>query len=269
MSAENPASPRPPQLSFERHEVKYLVDDSQRQALNRTLQAYLRPDEHGPATNRSVYYDTPSLVLARRSAEHPRYKEKIRIRSYGCPREDAPVFVELKKKCAGIVYKRRCQLALTDAKLLLAGSLPPSTQIERELAYAAGRYEGLTPMVYLAYDREAFYGIQDRGLRLTLDRCVRMRWQEPRLDGPDAGTQILPDGLSILEVKALGCMPFWLVRALAKITARPASWSKYATACRLHLAQEPCAIASDGRQAKGDITGHTQSERLLSLPSIA
>ena len=49
-------------------------------------------------------YETKYLL----DAEHPAYREKIRTRCYGTPHPFDPVFVELKKKCDGVVYKRRC-----------------------------------------------------------------------------------------------------------------------------------------------------------------
>lgn len=99
------------QLVFKRYETEYLLDAGQRAALEGVLAERMVPDEHGPSTVRNVYYDTPTALLARRSAEHPAYKEKIRTRCYGAPHPFDPVFVELKKKCDGVVYKRRCELA--------------------------------------------------------------------------------------------------------------------------------------------------------------
>lgn len=96
-------------------------------------------------------YETKYLL----DAEHPAYKEKIRTRCYGTPHPFDPVFVELKKKCDGVVYKRRCELAPADAGELLAGRGRPQSQVERELDWTCRRCEGLAPCVYLAYDRAA------------------------------------------------------------------------------------------------------------------
>lgn len=48
-------------------------------------------------------YETKYLL----DAEHLAYKEKTRTCRYGTPHPFDPVFVELKKKCDGVVYKRR------------------------------------------------------------------------------------------------------------------------------------------------------------------
>ncbi len=224
-----------PQLTFERREVKYLLTDAERAELLARVSSHLVGDEHGASTVRSLYYDTPTLILARRSSEHPAYKEKLRLRAYGMPAPEETVFVELKKKCDGVVYKRRSTRSLAEAQGLLAGNVAAKGQIERELACAAGRYEGLAPACYLAYDREALYERGNRDLRLTFDRRVRMSWEAPRLDAELYGgaEQILDEGISILEIKTSRAMPLWLTQAMGELNLRQASWSKYGTAAKL------------------------------------
>ncbi len=221
------------QLVFKRKEIKFLLSGSQRAALEEVLAARMVPDEHGASTVRNVYYDTPTALLARRSAEHPAYKEKLRTRCYGVPHPYDPVFVELKKKCDGIVYKRRCSLPAADAAELLAGRGRPINQIEREIDWTCRRYEGLRPTAYLAYDRVAYFDPDDRDLRVTFDENVRVRWDDVRLSGPDSGSRVLDEGLSILEVKTSKAMPIWLVRYLEGIGAQKTSFSKYGRAWEL------------------------------------
>lgn len=221
------------QLVFKRYETKYLLDAGQRAALEGVLAGRMVPDEHGPSTVRNVYYDTPTALLARRSAEHPAYKEKVRTRCYGAPHPFDPVFVELKKKCDGVVYKRRCELAPADARELLAGRGRPQTQIERELDWTCRRYEGLAPCAYLAYDRVAYFGAHDRDLRATIDSAPRARWDDVRLTGPDEGEPLLPEGTAILEVKTSQAIPLWLVRTLESLGVAKTSFSKYGHAWEL------------------------------------
>ena len=221
------------QLVFKRYETKFLLDAEQRLALEEVVAANMLPDAHGPSTVRNVYYDTSTALLARRSAEHPLYKEKVRTRCYGAPHPFDPVFVELKKKCDGVVYKRRCELAPADAEELLCGRGRPQTQIERELDWTCRRYEGLRPCAYLAYDRVAYFGRDDADLRLTFDQGVRVRWDDVRLGGPDRGCPVFPDGVSILEVKTAQAFPLWLARYLSAAGIRKRSVSKYGRAWEL------------------------------------
>lgn len=69
-------------------------------------------DEYGKHTISNIYFDTGNFELIRHSIEKPVYKEKLRLRAYGQVTEKSRVFVELKKKYDGIVYKRRAELSL-------------------------------------------------------------------------------------------------------------------------------------------------------------
>lgn len=253
MTHVNPAAATPaasaPQLTFRRTEAKYLLAPEQRSELAQLISERMTPDEHGPATVRNVYFDTPTALLARRSAERPAYKEKIRTRCYGAPAPGEPVFLELKKKCDGVVYKRRVRVLPSRATALLAGTSEPRTQIEREIAFAASRYEGLGPMAYLAYDREAFFSPHDRDFRMTLDADVRVRWNNARLDGPDTGQLVLARGISILEVKTGCAMPLWLCRWLSERGICRASVSKYGRAWQLRGVDELLPHASPSAAA--------------------
>ena len=104
---------------FKRHELKYLVSTEQREFIESEFARYMIPDEHGESTICNIYYDTPDFRLIRRSLERPVYKEKLRLRSYGTASKDEKVFLELKKKYKGIVYKRRILLNCDDAQEIL------------------------------------------------------------------------------------------------------------------------------------------------------
>ena len=81
------------------------------------------PDEHGESTICNIYYDTADYRLIRASLEKPAYKEKLRLRSYGVTEPGGEVFLELKKKYKGIVYKRRITLPEDAAGNLLPDAL--------------------------------------------------------------------------------------------------------------------------------------------------
>ena len=109
---------------FQRHEVKYLVDSRQRALIEQAFRMYMAPDPHGESTICNVYYDTPDYRLIRHSLEKPVYKEKLRMRSYGTVSDRDTVFLELKKKYRGVVYKRRIQLPQWQAEAYMAGRMP-------------------------------------------------------------------------------------------------------------------------------------------------
>lgn len=100
------------QMIFKRCEIKYMLDITQAELLKNQMKQYMTADEHGVSTICSLYFDTPDYLLIQRSMEHPVYKEKLRLRSYGTADKDTTVFVELKKKYESVVYKRR--IAMTE-----------------------------------------------------------------------------------------------------------------------------------------------------------
>ena len=217
---------------FRRRELKFLVDQQQRQSLELLLQEKMVPDKHGRNTICNLYYDTPDYRLIRRSLEKPVYKEKLRLRSYGVVTEDTDVFLEMKKKYKGVVYKRRVGVSEEEAKAFmerLAG-LPKDNQIAREMIYFRDFYESLAPRVYLCYEREAWYDPVDSGFRMTLDRNICYRTTDLSLALPCGGKKILPDHMSLLEVKASGGIPMWLTEHLSRNHIHKQSFSKYGRA---------------------------------------
>lgn len=156
------------QYSFERREEKYFLTPVQYEALLTPLRQHMHADEHEQYTICSLYCDTPDWQLIRTSLEKPYYKEKLRVRSYGTPTPDGRVFVELKKKVGGIVYKRRIALPAARADAFLRGEVSVPGQIAREISWFQRMY-GAQPRVLIAYDRTAFAGVMEPGLRVTFD----------------------------------------------------------------------------------------------------
>ncbi|MBQ3842372.1 MAG: polyphosphate polymerase domain-containing protein [Ruminiclostridium sp.] len=218
--------------TFKRAEIKFLVTASQRAMLEKAFAQRMIPDEHGESTICNIYCDTPDFRLIRRSLEKPVYKEKFRIRSYGRVKEDGKVFMELKKKYDGIVYKRRISLTQADAVDYINGceALPKDGQIEREIDYFVKFYGGLVPAMYICYDRSAYFCEEDPGLRVTFDRNILWRTENVSLTSRPSGRQILKPGQSLMEIKCAGAIPMWLVELLSKGGIRQISFSKYGTA---------------------------------------
>ena len=103
-------------------------------------------------------------------------RSELRLRSYGRPGAGDAVFVELKKKYQGIVYKRRVEMPLYAAQAWLGGQgAAPDGQIGREIAYTLAQYDGLAPAMFIAYDRVALYDKEDAALRVTFDSRLLFR----------------------------------------------------------------------------------------------
>lgn len=103
------------QAVFKRYEIKYLITREQKEAILAAMAPHMSLDQYGKSTIRNIYFDTDDYILARHSIAKPDFKEKLRIRSYKKADERSEVFVELKRKCDHIVYKRRIALPEEDA----------------------------------------------------------------------------------------------------------------------------------------------------------
>ena len=218
------------EMIFERKEIKYLLSREQAEAFRALAASHLEPDMYGKSLLLSLYFDTPDQKLISRSLQHPLYKEKLRLRSYGIPEEDTTVFLELKKKYAGIVYKRRIALPYRDVKAWIRreGKLPEG-QIGKEIEYFRSRYEGLMPKACITYEREAFTSPADPDLRITFDTEVRGRESDLALDSEPWGKDLIQEDQVLLEIKAANAYPLWLVRILSALELYRISFSKYGT----------------------------------------
>jgi len=222
------ASLSPGMAVFERQEKKYLLNQEQLTCFTQRAGSRLCTDQYGLHSIYNIYYDTDQFDLVRASIEKPPYKEKLRLRSYGIPRPQDTVYVELKKKAFGTVYKRRIPLRLTEAERYLNHGIHPedSSQILQEIDYFLQFYHP-APQLWLGYDRVAYFGTEDEELRLTVDQRIRSRWDSLQLGAGDGGALLLPDGQCLMEIKTPGALPLWLARLLCELSIYPASFSKY------------------------------------------
>lgn len=223
---------------FQRYEYKYLLDDNQYNLVLRTLaQRDVVEDDYGKTTICNLYFDTPDYALIRRSLAKPVYKEKLRIRTYGTATSDCSVFVEIKKKYDGIVYKRRIVTDFASAENFCRGKpLVAVGQICNEINYFANFYPDLLPRMYLSYDRCAYFG--SGGLRITFDDHILWRNYDLDLRKKPYGDEILQQGQHLMEVKVCGAMPLWLAKFLSANGIFRTGFSKYG---RAYLAvASPC-----------------------------
>lgn len=217
---------------FQRYELKYLLTVQQKEAVLETMAPYMSMDEYGRTTIRNIYFDTDNYRLARHSIERPAYKEKLRIRSYSKAAPDSTVFVELKRKYDAIVYKRRMPLAEAEAMDWVSGQMhcKAHNQISREIDYFLTYYETLHPVVFLSYEREAFYAMDGSDFRVTFDDHILCRREEMSLEADVWGTPLLPEGKTLMEIKCSGGIPLWMTHILSHKRIYKTSFSKYGAA---------------------------------------
>lgn len=213
---------------FRRKETKYLLSKKKYDELIKELKKYLKKDKYYESTICNVYFDTENYDLIINSINKPKYKEKVRIRSYNIPSLEDTIFLELKKKYDGIVGKRRISIKLKDFySFLKTGNLINNDiQIKSEIEYYFRKYE-LKPKLYLAYDRLSYYSKDNKDFRITFDRNLRSREEDMNLELGDSGKLYFKEDTYIMETKVLGAYPIWFTEILSKLKIYPISFSKY------------------------------------------
>ena len=171
-----------PIVVMKRYEMKYMMNPEQTAYFKEKVKGHMEIDSFGLSSIASLYYDTPNYRLIRTSVEKPEFKEKVRLRSYGIATEDSPVYLELKRKAYGIVYKRRVQttIPLVHKFFNYEGDICAGGQINREITAFRDYYQTLVPACLIIYDRIAYFE-PDGDLRLTIDHNPRYRYDDLNL----------------------------------------------------------------------------------------
>lgn len=222
---------------FNRVEQKYLLSQEDFDVLLPLLNQHMNPDAYNADGKgyliSNLYFDTSSDELIIKSLEKPVYKEKLRLRSYGQVKDfSETVYLEIKKKFDGVVYKRRTQLTLRQAYDFIQGRDIPrddekiNYQVLEEIKNMMLRYE-LKPKVFIAYERLAFFSKTDSDFRLTLDKNILTRRNDLKLESEIYGEKLLKDGEWIMEAKAFKSFPLWFAHFLTERKIYRTSFSKY------------------------------------------
>ena len=277
---------------FERTEKKYRLDACQHRSMLAALAGRMEPDVFGVTRITSLYFDTPDRLLIERSLDKPLYKEKLRLRRYGDAQgDDGCVFVEIKKKFRGVVYKRRVGLSpaaaraywggmpyaqacarfpLADAALDAESKSARSLQIAREIDQFRKRYGRLVPSMDIRCRRSAYAPLDpdDGELRITFDEGISYR---DRFARHAAARELLAPGEVVMEVKNAGPWPLWLSHALTACGAYPSSFSKYGEAYRACMRADGAAgVPVPAAAAHADVTADVNAgtgTRRVSVPA--
>ena len=215
---------------FQRYEKKFLLSTSQQEALLARIANDIKADVFDQYLVQSLYLDTPRWEVVRNSIEKPLYKEKMRLRCY--EREltkKTMLFLELKKKYDGRIYKRR--VVFPASELMGCNSLEALVmKKDSPIAKELGFYLKVNPVankMYISSERKTFVGTKEANLRLTFDEEIKFRTTDLHFLKPHVGTAILASHEVLLEIKTPFGMPIWLARVLSELNIFPISFSKY------------------------------------------
>lgn len=233
-------------MSFCRYEKKILVSAETAERFIEKISPYVTTDKYCIDGKEylisNIYYDDEDNTVIEHSLSKPKYKEKLRVRSYGIPDKDSKVFIEIKKKIRGLTLKRRATLLFREAEAYFETGHKPenlkyiNNQVLREVDYYLENHK-VKPVIYIAYDRRAFFATDDKSLRISVDRNVRTRRYDLSLDKGDYGEPLLDrwikyKGLDIkdprlIEIKFNNAIPLWLTKILSSEKMRMRPFSKY------------------------------------------
>lgn len=221
---------------FERCEKKYLLTKDKYNELLDRLRETMEIDEYGLHTIHTLYYDNEDFEVIRHSISNPEFKEKLRLRSYGqVENNQAPVFLELKKKVAGVTYKRRVKLFYQEAMNYLRFGEKPRKQgqIFKEIDQYISTFEGkLRPITKISYDRLALIGKKDPDFRITFDFKIRYSLEQPDLSlkEQEEKQDFLnhhEEEMVLMEVKVLGAFPLKISRLFSELNIFQEKFTKY------------------------------------------
>ena len=222
----------PIETIFKRLEKKFILNKHQLTSFKKLINNHMQADAFGHYNVLNIYYDTPNWDIAKLQLEKPIYREKLRMRCYNSNNKNSDMFLELKKKYKGVSYKRRTYISDYANSTF---TLNEKKQIDKEIDYYINTNQ-VSERMFIGYSREAYAGIQDPNLRLTLDTNICYRTHDLNFNDVTNGTKILAHDQTLLEVKIGGAFPLWLAKFLSENQLYANSFSKFANSY-LHMNQ--------------------------------
>ena len=222
---------------FDRIEKKYLITPEQERNMLSAIREHMDEDLYHKSEVFNIYFDTPNYDLIVKSIDNPKFKQKLRARSYGGYDK---VFLEIKTKMRGpeynVGYKRRVLITRDDYKKLISRKkttaelaaqkieTPRDIQISREVDYMINHFN-LAPKILVYYNRKSYAG--EQGLRITFDHDLHYRDHDLKFSRSKKDRKYFSNDHSIImEIKAHGVLPLWLVHALDAEQVYPSRFSK-------------------------------------------
>jgi hypothetical protein len=234
----------------DRYELKYLISESQVEAVRRAIEPYcvLDPNCEGlPGQEygiQSLYLDTPNRDLFRISRERRARRWKARVRRYD---GSETVFLEIKNKDHDLIKKQRARIPADGWSERVHRQLgADASPAERIFCERLERYD-LVPTLMVRYQREAWLSTVDSYARVTFDRrVVAQPWNDWSLDVDEVNWVALDSSHSmltvprgvVLELKCLTAVPRWLSNVVHSVGLVRDRYSKYCKGVERHFARD-------------------------------
>lgn len=222
-----------------RYELKYIVSAAVAHAIEGKLIGHCEHDSHGNEgryINETLYFDSPALDFYFQKIEGVKLRRKVRIRRHGDAGPWERAFVEIKRRNGQYIEKSRFSLS---AKLLpflfdpsqrdtIIDTLTPAEiQVYNEVSVLSRLFH-LRPVIFIRYQRKAFWAKGDERLRITFDSDLGYDVVNQDCLSPLENAQHMLEGDQIvMEVKANGRIPFWVLELIKECGCRMVRFSKY------------------------------------------
>ena len=211
------------------------------------ISSFIRPDIHTHPneqgipeyTVRSIYFDSKNLSCYYEKREGVMLRRKFRIRGYNDLSENNWVIMEIKRKIESRQKKYRSKVLFDDiGKLLDTGQIDKYVKtggVNGKALTNASKFlyhinkRQLIPTCLVAYEREAYHGKMDHGVRITIDKRVRSRMY-PEIGSlfDEENMKLLFRNNFILEIKYFRQeMPVWARSVIQEFRLRNDALSKY------------------------------------------
>ncbi len=214
-----------------RHELKFIISNSQKQAVENALQGIMQKDAHlkGDSYNiRSIYFDDYYHTCYYENENGVDLREKFRIRIYDGSSDF--IRLELKRKERSMTQKLQYQLSLKQYEQVLRGEplkdfakLPPLVkkfELQRQTRL-------LKPDIIVDYHRIP-YTYMLGNVRITFDTNISSSYDFNNFfDNKLSKRPILQKDMLILEVKYDEILPNYIENVVKTVTGQKTSFSKF------------------------------------------
>lgn len=236
---------------LDRFEAKYIITKELIEPIKQFIKPYCDYDKHCAAAGGqyqivTLQLDNPAMSLHGAKEWEATHRFKLRVRTYGLPAGNAPVFLEIKRKYYERIIKSRAMIPFEDWKPGVmdkrAEELNLKSVKERETFREFKRLYrelGAIPKVYVLYTREAFSSRFDHYARITFDTKLSYQpvrdmydWgANGRFISMDSGlVRAMPKSPVVLEVKCTEQVPAWMIELVQEFDLQRVGNCKYSTA---------------------------------------
>lgn len=240
-------------IQLDRHEAKYVIPRSLVADIREFIRPFCERDPHCSGDPpeyviTTLQLDSPNMALHHAKNLEAINRFKLRVRTYGDPVGNAPVFMEVKRKIRGTIVKSRTMVpfdawneALIKNHRLNLTFKSPKEELGFLEFVRLVKEIGAEPKILIRYTRESYFGKNEHYARVTFDRKLLYlparswdgwgrgeKWHP--MDSTIAQNKDQPFSGIVLELKTLSDAPQWMIDLVMHFGLVRTGNCKYSTA---------------------------------------